>query len=333
MLGLTGTRDEARRHYETIREELEAGGDRAGQARLCRKLGILHWTAGDRERALAACEAGLAHLEGHPRHLEWAHLYQEIGRMVFRAGDHRGAASWAERALAHAEALAADADESTRAPRLEVTTAMAHAGNTLGIALARAGQPEAAVSRIEHSARVAEADGLLEVACRSYANLAVLYSTLDPARAIETCQRGLVLAKETGNLAFQSRLYANLALAYCSLTNRCDDEGRGAAREAIDLDRRLGQLDHLAVPLIVLAQIYQCHGRPRLALEHFREALGLAEKAGDPQLLFPCYDGLAALHLEQGDDAAADEYLRRAEDVCARTGLDPESLMVLPFLE
>ncbi len=87
------------------------------------------------------------------------------------------------------------------------------------------------------------------------------------------------------------------------------------------------------MPLIVLAQIYQCHGEPQLALARFGEARELAEQTGDPQLLFPCYDGLAALYLELGDDASADEFMRRAEEVCERTGVDPESLMVLPFLE
>ena len=99
---------------------------------------------------------------------------------------------------------------------------------------------------------LARENGLLQAACRGLANLSVLYSTLDPARAIETCTAGLEMAKKIGDLAFQSRLYANLAVAYCALTNRCDEQGIGAAHAAIDLDRRLGQLDHLAVPLIVL---------------------------------------------------------------------------------
>ena len=69
------------------------------------------------------------------------------------------------------------------------------------------------------------------------------------------------MAKKIGDLGFQSRLYANLAVAYCALTNRCDEQGVGAAHAANDLDRRFGQLDHLAVPLIVLGQIY-VHGEP-----------------------------------------------------------------------
>jgi hypothetical protein len=105
-----------------------------------------------------------------------------------------------------------------------------------------------------------------------------------------------------------------------------------AARTAIDLDRRLGLVDHLAVPLIVLGQIHQCHGAHREAFAMYEEALVLAEQLGDPQLLFPCYDGLATLHLDAGDHAMAGTYLAKAQAVCERAGVEPEALMVLPFL-
>jgi tetratricopeptide (TPR) repeat protein len=142
----------------------------------------------------------------------------------------------------------------------------------------------------------------------------------------------LEVAKKIGDLGFQSRLYANLAVAYCTLTNRCDEEGIGAAQAAIDLDRRLGQLDHLAVPLIVLGQIYQCHDEPNLARSHYQEALDLAEEAGEPQLLFPCYEGLATLYLEMGEVVQAEQYMLKAQQVCEQAELDPDSLVLLPFL-
>jgi adenylate cyclase len=195
------------------------------------------------------------------------------------------------------------------------------------------GKPDEAVTYIERSVAVALEQGLLQAACRGYANLGVLYSSVNPGRAIETCAKGLEMAKKIGDLGFQSRLYANLAVAYCTLTNRCEKDGIDAAQAAIELDRQLGQLDHLAVPLIVLGQIYQCHGGdPSLALGCYREALGLAEEMGEPQLLFPCYDGLATLHLDMGDDAQAERYMREAQRVCERAGVEPESLVVLPFL-
>ncbi len=331
LLGPTGGRPEALEHLEAALAGHAATGDRPALARLHRKIGGLHWEAGDRARALAGFETGLALLDGQPEDVELARLYQEMGRAAFRSGDNAGAIEWAERALAHAERLATSGDAATRK---EAAGAIAHARNTLGIALARTGRLEDAAAQIERSVAAALAEELLQPACRGYTNLSVLYGTLDPGRAIETCQRGLAIARKIGDLGFQARLHANLAVAYCALTNRCEEQGMGAAQAAIELDRRLGQLDHLTIPLIVLGQIYQCHGGdPAEARRCYEEALTLAEPAGDPQLLFPCYDGLGTLYLDQGDEARAEAYMQKAQEVCERAGIDPDSLVVLPFLE
>ena len=120
-------------------------------------------------------------------------------------------------------------------------------------------------------------------------------------------------------------------MAYCALTNRCEAEGIEAAHAAAKLDRRLGLLDHLAVPLIVLGQIHQCHGDHARAFASYQEALQLAEQIDEPQLLFPCYDGLATLYLDAGDRAGGG-LPAKAQAVCERAGLEPDALMVLPFL-
>ena len=256
----------------------------------------------------ARLRAGLELMAGHPEHIELAHLYHEMGRQAFRSGDNEGAVAWAERALAQAERLARRRSAPTRpvaADRAaEVASAMAQAYNTLGVALARMGRLQDAVGHIERSVAVAEAHDLMQAACRGYTNLGVLYSTLDPKRAIDTCLRGLEMAKKIGDLGLQSRLNTNLAVAYCALTNRCEERGLSAAQTALDLDRQLGQLDHLAVPLIVLGQIQQCHGDPELARGYYQEALALVEPTGEPQFLFPCYDGLATLYLDRDDHDA-----------------------------
>jgi adenylate cyclase len=328
LLALTGRRAEALGQYEAVRKEIERAADRVAAARVQRKLGGLQWEAGDRERAGACFAAGLDLLgeDGDP--IERAHLFQEMGRLAFRAGDNAAAIAWAERALAEAAHLDGAHPERTG----EAAAMCAQAYNTLGVALARTGRLDEAVAQIERSIELSEARDLLQAACRGYTNLGVLYSSLDPRRSIETCLRGLETAKKVGDLGFQSRLYANLAVAYCALTDRCEAEGVEAAQTAIDLDRRLGLLDHLAVPLIVLGQIHQCHGEHRQAFAMYEEALALAEQVGDPQLLFPCYDGLATLHLDAGNQATAAAYFAKAQQVCERAGVEPDALMVLPFL-
>ena len=330
LLALTGRRAEALTHYESVLKNAELAGDRALAARLSRKIGGLHWDAGDRDRAATCFTAGLELLGDDGDPIERAHLFQEMGRLAFRAGDNAAAIAWAERALAEAarDGHASAAPEAAR----EVAAVRAQASNTLGVALARTGRVREAVEQIERSIAMAETHDMLAAACRGYTNLGVLYSSLEPRRSIETCLRGLETAKKVGDLGFQSRLYANLAVAYCALTDRCEAEGIEAAKAAIDLDRRLGLLDHLAVPLIVLGQIHQCHGEHRQAFGMYEEALGLAEAVGEPQLLFPCYDGLATLYLDAGDQVKAELYLTKAQEVCARAGVEPDALMVLPFL-
>jgi adenylate cyclase len=330
LLALTGQRAEALAHYEAVRQDFETAADRAGAARLYRKIGSLHWEAGDRERAKGCFAAGLEKLgeDGHP--IERAQLFQEVGRLAFRVGDNAGAIAWAERALAEAARVEDTSADPERAREAAATRAQAY--NTLGVALAHTGRLGEAVDKIQESIGLAEAQDLLQAACRGYANLGVLYSSLDPRRSIETCLRGLEAAKKSGDLGFQSRLYANLAVAYCALTDRCEEEGVEAAQLAINLDRRLGLLDHLAVPLIVLGQIHQCHGDSASAFAAYEEALSLAERVGDPQLLFPCYDGLATLNLDAGNTAMAEVYLAKSQQVCARAGLEPDALLMLPFL-
>jgi adenylate cyclase len=329
VLALTGRPADALVHYEAVLKKIALAADATAAARLQRKIGGLHWDAGDRERAATCFAAGLERLGESGDPIERAQLFQELGRLAFRAGDNAAAIAWSERALAEAalDSHAVDADRAR-----EASTMRAQAYNTLGVALARTGRGAEAVQQIERSIALAEAHQLLPAACRGYTNLGVLYSSLDPRRSIETCLRGLETAKKVGDLGFQSRLYANLAVAYCALTDRCEDEGREAAQAAIDLDRRLGLLDHLAVPLIVLGQIHQCHGEHREAFAMYEEALGVAEAVGEPQLLFPCYDGLATLYLDAGNQAMAEHYLTRAQEICARAGVEPDALMVLPFL-
>jgi adenylate cyclase len=328
LCGLVGRRDDALRHYGLLLAPPAGDADRIRAARLQRKIGGLQWEAGARDQALACFDAGLATLASLGEEasvaaaIERAWLLQERGRLAFRAGENAVAIALAERAL---QAVAGVAGR-------EAAIVEVQARNTLGIALARTGRPADAVAEIERSIALAERHELLQAACRGHANLGVLCASLDPQRSIETCQRGLALARQVGDLGFQANLYANLAVAYCALTNRCEAEGIEAAQAAVQLDRRLGLLDHLAVPLIVLGQIQQCHGDHGRAFACYREALALAERIGEPQLLFPCYDGLATLHLDAGDMASAEAYLSQAQAVCERAGLDPDALTLLPFL-
>ena len=330
LCGPAGQRDAANEHYLMVLKAHESAGDRAAAATILRKLGRLFWDAGKRSQAEANFAKAAALLEGTDAPIEQAHLLQERGHLAFRMGDQAAAAKWADEALNCAQSLTSNGDADAR---LEVARVTAEALNTKGVALARLGRSREALEEVERSVVVAEAADLLHAACRGYTNLGVLYTTIDPARAIEVCRRGLDVAQRIGDLGFQARILANLAVAYCTFTDRCAKEGVPAAERAIAIDRALDQRDHLSVPLIVLGQIHQCHGQPQLARRHYDEALAVALETGEPQLLFPCYDGLATLSLDLDEMDEAERYFALAQEVCARHGLAPEALVVLPFLD
>jgi predicted ATPase/class 3 adenylate cyclase len=330
LCGRSGRRDEARDMYQAALEAHRASGERAAAARILRKLGALAWDGGKRNQAEEHYAEAARLLEGTNAPVEEAHLFQERGRIAFRLGDHVAAVKWAEDALDRVRSAPDGGDDAGRS---EAARAAAEALNTKGVALARLGRSREALREVERSVAGAEAAGLLGAACRGYTNLGVLYTIIDPKRAIEICQRGLETARRIGDLGFEARLLANLAVACCTFTDRCADEGVPAAEKAIELDRALDQREHLPAPLIALGHIHQCHGQPELADRYYREALEVADETGDPQHLFPCYDGLATLSLDRGDMVEAERYFAQAQEVCARHGLNPDSLIVLPFLD
>ncbi|WP_434730152.1 adenylate/guanylate cyclase domain-containing protein [Rhizobium binae] len=330
LCGPAGRRDDALTHYQQALSIHRANDDPISAARIMRKIGRLHLDAGRRDQAETHCAAAEAMIATIDAPVEHAHLLQERGHLAFRMGDQAAAAEWATQALQCLQTLPIDG--TTEAGR-EAARAMAEALNTKGVALARLGRRRDAVQEVERSLSVAEKADLQSAACRAYSNLGVLYTIVDPANAITVCRRGLDVATRIGDLGFQARLLANLAVSCCTFTDRCAAEGVPAAEKAVEIDRGLDQRDHLSVPLIVLGQIHQCHGQPKLARKYYEEALEVAQEIDEPQLLFPCYDGLATLSLEHDDMDEAERYFTLAQDVCIRHNLDPGTLVVLPFLD
>jgi tetratricopeptide (TPR) repeat protein len=241
-----------------------------------------------------------------------------MARLAFHLGDWAGAADWARRAL--------DITESVGATR-----AACEAECTLGLALARLGDLNGGIETVEAALDKALEQNLAAVAGRAYINLAVLYSATDPLRASEVGDRGLELARRVGDVVCASWLHATLASSF----HACSGDYDGAvehAERSIALDSQLGLRSHLPVPLIVLAQVQQCHGDMAGAERNYLEALDLARELDDPQILFPCYDGLATLYLEQGDQQRAVDYMTLSQDICARAGVSPDDMFVTPFL-
>ena len=309
---------EARRLWSAALIEVDIACDRRLAADLHRRLAVACWEAGDSDEALAHLERGLASLENDSANLEAARLFQEFGRIHFRRGDHDTAVDWAKRAL-------------ELGMRLGAPDVVSHAYNTWGVALARAGDIDAGAALVARSLETALSNQLGTVACRAYTNLAVMYAMIDHTRSLDYCREGLELARKIGDHLQQAWLYCTLAGGHCTVAGDYD-EGVRAAEAAVEIDERLGQRNHLPIPLIILAQVYQCRGDHEPSAHYYKRALEVAEAVGEPQLLFPCYEGLATLAIERGDEAEAEAWLSRSRHVQETTGWSTDTFLVLPFL-
>ena len=313
-----GELDAAREHWRACLVLLEPDGERRRVADLHRRIACAAWAAGDRDGALRHLESGRAALGTDADSLEAARLDQEQARIHLRLGEAGRALEFAARARALGE-------------RLDAPDVVADALNAAGVALARSGDLDRGAELVERSLEIALDRGLGSVACRAYSNLAAMVGPLDRERAQSCAHDGLALAQRIGDRLQQSWLHCALASGHCGIGDDYD-AGVRAAQAAIDLDRALGHKGHLPVPLIVLAQVHQCRGDAVASERSYREALGLSEAIGEPQLLVPCYDGLATLAMERGDDDEAEAWLARCRALQQATGWSDASFLVLPFL-
>jgi len=313
-----GNFDGALEHWRWAADVYEKHGEARTLADVRRAMGVALFARGELSTARESFDVALRLLQDLPNGPQHAELYQELARLAFHLGDAAGAAEWARRAH--------EITESVGAMR-----AACDAECTLGLALARQGDLTAGIAAVEAALDKALTLNLPAVAGRAYINLAVLYSATDPSRASEVGDRGLEMARRVGDAVCASWLHATLASSY----HACSGDYEGAvehAERSITLDRQLGLRSHLPVPMIVLAQVQQCHGNANGAERTYLEALDLARELDDPQILFPCYDGLATLYLEQGDEQRAGEFMTRSQDLCARAGISPDDMFVTPFL-
>lgn len=316
--GASGEPDAALESWQAAFGHYERLGQPERLAAVHRKMGQHWWGQGDREQAVEHWQRGLELLVHDNDNVEKAFLYQELGRLYFRSGDDQQAVAWAQKALELGQ-------------RLGAPEVLSQACNTLGVSLARRGDLEEGVAQVKQSLQIALQHEQFAAACRAYTNLGMLLAAINREQALSYCHEGLALAKKIGDLSQQSWLYASVASSFCSLVGDCS-QGVEAAEASMALDRQLGQRNHLPIPLILLAQIYQCQEQLEESERYYLEACVIAEETGEPQQLFPCYDGLATLYLAKGDTVKAEKYLAKSLEICQKTGYSPDTLIMLPFL-
>ena len=199
LLGPIGRRDEARAQFDAVLAVARAQANPVHEARVQRKLAGLHWDAGERERSFTCLREGCSGSAATAKPSRSTSTPASSSPTCARrwGGCRSGPAttrrpSTGPGARCSRRSARPGSAQDDAIHRRAAAAAISHAHNTLGAALARLDRSAEAVIHIERSVTVAQEAGLLQAACRGYANLGVLYATLDPgapSRPVDSASR------------------------------------------------------------------------------------------------------------------------------------------------
>jgi tetratricopeptide (TPR) repeat protein len=293
--------------FEPALDVYQQSGEPDGVARMAtrsaRVVGTAH--AGDPQRSLALCRAGMAALAGQPETAALAALVHETARACYFNGLLDEARRLGEQALAMAERLG---DVETQAEALATLWGLLPTTS-----------PEAAVAGLRRGAHLAESAGLLYAAARAHHNLGFRLGLVqgDLSAGHEHAQRAAALFHRVGsasgefyaldNIIILSALLGDLAAVEATLAKSRELLGSVGNPEFDAISVRLWEAWLLASRGDVAASI----GRFRPELETLRR-LAQFDMLGN----FSCH--LAEMLREMGEWEAAEAALREAVDIADR---------------
>ena len=201
----------------------------------------------------------------------------------------------------------------------------------MGLAFMDAGEPEASEARLQDAERClnGSSDGMVVV---DEAQLKPLPAMIAMARAYNAQVQGNLSATvKYAELALQlipeddlfRRAQATIMLEVTHWARGDLESARSALGDWMNSMQKAGNFVFVVASAFALADILVVQGRLREAVKTYQQALQLAAKHGkDAQhITAHHYLGLAMLHHEMGEDAAAAEHLQKAREMGEQTTL------------
>ena len=274
-------------------EELSAAGDVEGTAEAERTLAEHFWESGDRDRALEYLEQARTLVDPLPSSPAKAYTIGTASRFRMLASDDAEAIRLGSEALAMAEELGLD---ELRAAAL----------NNLGSSRAATGDAKRGLAEMAQAITVAgEANSPFEL-FRAKGNLAAnLWLIGDLAEGARLWRESYEEAAGYGQHVFD-RWIRGINVGVCVALGKWDE----AVAEADAFAREVeAGLPHYLAPQIYIgrALIRLARAEDASVLADAEQALALANRAGDPQNLYPVLAGAAHVYSELGDTKRAAE--------------------------
>ena len=149
--------------------------------------------------------------------------------------------------------------------------------------------------------------------CYSHYWLGSAYGEIGELKlAIEELKKAEALAINKSDMAFIAN---KLGLSYLDFGNI--DEALRQHNRALIIARELGDNDDIAANLANMATVFSAGGQKEKALEYFQDALKLQPDGPGTSSI---YGNIADIYIEQNKINDAELFVRKAIDLCERTG-------------
>jgi tetratricopeptide (TPR) repeat protein len=303
---LSGHLQDALAAFEACRSLCESLGDREGGGAAHRLIGRIYWEQGDREQSLQHYHRALALLEQGPESVELARAISSISQMHMLASEFGEAITWGERALALAD-------------RLRAEDVMVHALNNAGVAYSWTGDPKRGEAMLRESLRRALDLGLPHDTCRAYGNLGAVQNRLGRyAEARATFQELQVYATRV-----HAPLFAGSALMYLTEVDWFTGRWREALSRRQQILEWLEQNQSISYREVLASTLFGWMqndlGQAHAAHQILEQALAKARKQAEPQTTGPHLAQVARALILLGMDSDAADIVRELLELLVQT--------------
>jgi CHAT domain-containing protein/tetratricopeptide (TPR) repeat protein len=232
-----------------------------------------------------------------------------------------GLASVDSRRRRYPEARTAALEALATFERLQATSLVAQANETLSLIASAVGDRREAAARTENAVRLFEAAGDRRGRLR---NAVWLYTLKDPSPRDEIDGTATALLAETralGERGLEGILLHSWADGLFGIGEY--EAAIEKLEAAVTIFKVDGDTESLATTYTSLGRLYRVHGQPEAAVKYQLKALDLAERSSSPATVVQSLNAVAVAYQALGDNAHARTYYERALAAAEKTGSAP----------
>jgi CHAT domain-containing protein/Tfp pilus assembly protein PilF len=304
-----GTAESFQQAYKKFEQALTAqrsGGFKRGEADTLVRMGIIHYTFGEKQKALEYFTLAVTIWHTIADRNAEATVMNVIGQTHNEAGEQQKGIDYLNRALAIFREVGDQAQQAT-------------ALNNIGTAYYTMGDHENALKHFSRALPIHEAFSDKKGTATVLVNIAGVYESLgEYPKALESIQKALLLLKRVG--ADREEAYATITRGAIHLRLGNYHQALESYDIALTLARKVGDRNAEAQTLNDIGTIYNLLGERQRGLEYLSQSLQLSKSVDDRSREAYTLNKIGFIHQQSGKSGQALEIFKETLPMMQKVG-------------